>query len=72
MQIMNATTCQQFKMTTTFYVWAQVDETTRRFCGCVEAMGPWGAVTAAQERFGLHAHYAVKASKYGKAVVKTW
>lgn len=72
MNATNETTVCQYRLDRPFYVWRIDSESFRTFLGVVYAMGEWGAVTAAQEQFGLRAHYAVKASKYGKNVASTW
>jgi hypothetical protein len=71
---MNAThpTLQQNRLEQPFFIWRRDDEAHRTFCGVVYAMGPWGAVTAAQERFGGMVHYEARVSKNGGRVATTW
>lgn len=68
----HTTACQQHRLDQPFYIWTRTDEAHRTFCGVVYALGAYGALSAAQEKFGLHSHYEVRRFKHGGRVATTW
>ena len=63
------TTTRQDLWTTCFYVWSVVSETEKRFLGTVQALGAFGAKTAAIEAFGAGHVLQIRASKYGRIIL---